>query len=168
MLGSALLPLSVSIAIGIAMPLTPAFGVDSAAAADESSADQPANAKGEQALEQVRARAVMRRASNIIGSAVTNYQGEALGDVKDLVMDLHSGAVAYVVIATGGVIGLGERWHAVPMASLQLNRAHDAFLMNMNHEAWVHAPGFDKDHWPNLGSDAWHQETDRYYERRRK
>ncbi len=104
----------------------------------------------------------MRRASNIIGAKVTNRKDETLGEVKELVMNLDDSAIAYVVISAGGVLGVGERWHAVPMNALKMNADKDGFVMNMDKQAWQEAPGFDKDRWPEFGSAEWNM-NDKFY-----
>ena len=46
------------------------------------------------------------RASNVIGMDVENAQGDDLGDIIDLVLDFDKGQIAYVVVGSGGVLGL--------------------------------------------------------------
>jgi len=47
------------------------------------------------------------RASEIIGTAVVNLEGEELGDVTDIVVD--EDGIRILVIGVGGFLGLGER-----------------------------------------------------------
>jgi len=49
------------------------------------------------------------RASKIIGTNVKNPNGDKLGDIKDLVLDPESGQVVYIVVAFGGVLGVGGK-----------------------------------------------------------
>ena len=39
------------------------------------------------------------KASGILGMEVRNHQGEKLGEIKDLVMEINSGKVSYAVLA---------------------------------------------------------------------
>jgi sporulation protein YlmC with PRC-barrel domain len=57
------------------------------------------------------------KASKLIGMAVQNEQGEKLGDIKDLVIDPEKGTVSYAVLASGGVLGVGEKLLAVPLTA---------------------------------------------------
>jgi sporulation protein YlmC with PRC-barrel domain len=57
------------------------------------------------------------RASKLIGMTVKNQQGEDLGDIKDIVINLNSGKVSYAVLSSGGVLGVGEKLLAVPLTA---------------------------------------------------
>lgn len=64
-----------------------------------------------------------RRASNIIGTTVTDSRGESLGEVDDLVVNPQGRIEA--VLSVGGVLGVGERLIALPMEELQIERTSD-------------------------------------------
>src|SRR5829696_586645 len=60
------------------------------------------------------------RATKIIGSEVRNPQDQKVGNVKDLVLgDPSSGTISHVVVAVGGVLGMGDKLFAVPFQDLQ-------------------------------------------------
>jgi uncharacterized protein YrrD len=50
----------------------------------------------------------------VVGTAVYNRQGEHLGSVYNLMIDKHSGQVAYAVMSFGGFLGMGESYHPLP------------------------------------------------------
>src|SRR5690242_8496972 len=60
------------------------------------------------------------KASSLIGMDVRNQQNEKLGDVKDLVVDLHTGKIAYAVLSVGGFLGIGDKYVAVPPNEFQM------------------------------------------------
>ena len=51
------------------------------------------------------------KASDLIGMEVKNYQGEKLGKVDDLVLDVETGRIVQVILSTGGIIGIGDTLH---------------------------------------------------------
>lgn len=53
-------------------------------------------------------------AKTLIDDDVRNSEGEKLGDVKDLMIDLQGGRVAYVVVSHVGVLGMGDKLFAIP------------------------------------------------------
>jgi sporulation protein YlmC with PRC-barrel domain len=53
-------------------------------------------------------------ASTITGDQARNNDGEKLGHLEEIVIDLDSGRVSYAVLASGGFLGLGEKYFAVP------------------------------------------------------
>ena len=59
--------------------------------------------------------------STISGDKVVNRQGEDLGDIKDLMIDVDSGRVAYAVLEFGGFLGLGSKLFAVPLSAMELD-----------------------------------------------
>ena len=89
------------------------------------------------------------QASAVIGKKVVNRAGEPLGNLKELVLDLDDGRVAYAVLSFGGFMGLGDKLFAIPWEALVLNTKEQAFLLDVDKELLKQAPGFDKDHWPD-------------------
>jgi PRC-barrel domain len=61
-----------------------------------------------------------QRVSGVIGTEVIGSDIRRLGTIEDVVLD-RSGAVAAVVIGTGGFLGIGEKKVAVPFAALLWN-----------------------------------------------
>ena len=59
-----------------------------------------------------------RLASTLIGLKVRDVDGQEIGTVKDLAID-HDGIQAYIV-ATGGVLGIGDRYVAVAPLAITL------------------------------------------------
>lgn len=43
------------------------------------------------------------------GEIVTNTKGENHGDIKETMLDMRSGKIAYAVLSFGGVLGIGKR-----------------------------------------------------------
>ena len=91
-------------------------------------------------------------ATTIIGDKVYNRMDESLGDIKDIMLNLHDGRIEYVVIEFGGFLGIGEKFFAVPFRALELDTSRHAFILNQRREVLENAPGFDKDHWPETNS----------------
>ncbi len=88
-------------------------------------------------------------ATSLIGDKVINLSGEELGSVKELMIDLDEGRVAYAVLSFGGVMGIGDKLFAIPWDALDLDTEQHAFLLNIDKAALENAPGFDKDNWPD-------------------
>ncbi len=105
------------------------------------------------------------RASKLIGMNVRNEQGEELGSVDDIVIDVRTGKVQYVAMSVGTVLGLGGKLLAVPFDNLQFDHGQDEmfFVLNMSAEKVAAAPGFDEDHWPNLADPDWTAKINKHY-----
>lgn len=86
--------------------------------------------------------------SAIKGDHVRNRQGEDLGRIEELVIDIDDGRVAYAVLSFGGLLGIGEKLFAVPWDALRLDPDDNEMVLNVRRETLAHSPGFDKEDWP--------------------
>src|SRR5919109_12934 len=50
---------------------------------------------------------VLLSTETLLGSNVKNPQGQDVGDLKQLMVDPHTGRVMYAVVAIGGFLGMG-------------------------------------------------------------
>ena len=57
-------------------------------------------------------------ADNIKGTDVYNLAGDKLGMVDDIMVDKVSGRAIYAVMSFGGFLGMGEKYHPLPWATL--------------------------------------------------
>ena len=104
------------------------------------------------------------RAKTVIGMKVQNSQGEALGEIHDLVLNFDNGNIAYVVISSGGLLGVGDTLRAVPWKALSLNSQADGFALNMDQTAWKKAPSFKDNDWPEVADRDWNRQLESYYQ----
>ena len=88
-------------------------------------------------------------ASTLTGTNVENLQGESIGEIYDLMLDLERGEVLYAVLSHGGFLGMGNDYFAIPMQALSVSeRDEDLLKVDVDKEILENAPGFDKDSWP--------------------
>lgn len=102
-------------------------------------------------------------ADTLMGNDVFNKQGEDLGDVKEIMLDMQYGRVSYAVLSFGGFLGMGEKLFAVPWNALVLDTANKRFTLDVSKDRLADAPGFDKDHWPNMSDQTWANSLHDYY-----
>jgi len=102
-------------------------------------------------------------ADTLIGDHVHNLKNEHLGTIKEIMLDMQTGRIAYVVMAAGGVLGIGEKLFAVPFEALALDTAKHRMTLNIDKERIEAAPGFDKDHWPDMANQTWITELHTFY-----
>lgn len=101
-------------------------------------------------------------ASTLIGDKVINRQGEDLGKIEELMIDMNSGKIRYGVLSFGGFLGIGEKLFAVPFQLLELDTQRECFVFDADKEKLEKAPGFDKKNWPT-GHREYEEEVNRYY-----
>ena len=102
-------------------------------------------------------------AHTLIGDHVHNLKNEHLGTIKEIMLDMRTGQVAYAVLAFGGVLTLGEKLFAIPWEALTLDPAHKRLTLNIDKERIENAPGFDKDDWPDMANQTWASQVHSYY-----
>ena len=102
-------------------------------------------------------------ASSLSSDDVYNPQGDKLGSIKDLMVDIESGNVCYAVLSFGGFLSLGEKLFAVPWSALTVDTENKRFVMNTDEERLKDAPGFDNDHWPDMADATWGRSVHAHY-----
>lgn len=102
-------------------------------------------------------------ADTMLGNDVYNKDGEDLGDIKEFMIDMTSGKVAYAVLSFGGLLGMGNKLFAVPWSALALDTANKRFTLNVLKDALKDAPGFDKDRWPSMSDPTWASDVHKFY-----
>ena len=105
-------------------------------------------------------------ASSITGTTVRNRQGETLGDIKDLVVDLSSGRVRYAVLDFGGFLGIGDKYFAVPLEAFRTDTQSEQLVLDMDKGRLENAPGFDKSEWPSTATDTFDETVYDFYGQR--
>jgi sporulation protein YlmC with PRC-barrel domain len=115
------------------------------------------------------------RLSSQLDFTVWSQDGEQIGEVEDMVLDLDNTRVAYVVVGTGGFLDLGERTILVPWDSLQLQTGkgdttggqQNAFILQGELDVFRNAPDFDLGaNLPQAGQPAgdWDVDLHTYWE----
>lgn len=68
-------------------------------------------------------------AARLDGRGVVDRRGDEVGRVDSLMVDVASGRIEYVVLAYGGVLGIGERRCALAWNDLALDSERRCFLL---------------------------------------
>ena len=94
-------------------------------------------------------------AATLNGDSVVDGAGENLGTIEAIMLDVGSGRIAYAVLSSGGIFGMGAKLLAIPWSALTLDAAQKRFVLSVTREQLENAPGFDKDHWPAMADRGW-------------
>lgn len=93
--------------------------------------------------------------SSLTGDPVVNPEGEKLGKLQEIMVDIDSGTIAYAVIVFGGFLGRGEKLFAVPWGAVSVDTEEKRLVVDMDPATLADAPGFDPDHWPAFSDLEW-------------
>lgn len=110
-------------------------------------------------------RPVVLSASTLTGDGIRNPQGEDLGSLHEIMLDVESGRISYAVLSFGGVLGLGNKLFAIPWSALTLSTAEHKFILDIPRDRLEKAPGFDKSDWPDFADRTWGEKIHSYYGR---
>ena len=105
-------------------------------------------------------------ADTLEGDTVVNRQGETLGEIKHIMIDVPRGRVAYAVLSFGGILGIGDKLFAIPWSAFTLDAGNHNFILDVPKQRLEDAPGFDKDHWPAMADERWARQVHSYYHTR--
>ena len=101
--------------------------------------------------------------SSLKGDKVVNHEGDDLGKIEEIMIDLDHGRVAYAVLSFGGFLGLGVKLFAIPWQAFTVDTANKRLVLNANKEILEKAPGFDKTSWPDMADLSWGSNLYGYY-----
>jgi len=91
------------------------------------------------------------RLSNQLNFDVWNQNGEQIGEVNDMILDMDNTRVAYVIVGTGGFLEIGEKDVLVPWDLLEVQTAgsggpagdQNAFILLADQALFENAPDVD-------------------------
>lgn len=101
-------------------------------------------------------------ADDVRGKAVLGREGDKLGVVDKLIFDEQTGHIAYVVLSTGGFLGLGQSYHPIPWSAFLHDDKHEGFSVAIDRRLLEGAPSYRPDSAP-LFDEAYGQRVSDYY-----
>jgi sporulation protein YlmC with PRC-barrel domain len=105
-------------------------------------------------------------AATLDGNKVISADGEDVGKISDIMLDVRNGRIAYAVLSEGGFLGMGSTLHAIPWTALTLDTSEKCFRVDIAAQRIKDDSGFDKDHWPSMADTTWGAGVHQYYNRR--
>jgi sporulation protein YlmC with PRC-barrel domain len=105
-------------------------------------------------------------ANDLKGMRVRSFGGEDLAKVDDFAIDFRTGRVVYVIVSTGGFLGVGENLRAIPWRLLSTRPEQPDLFVDIDKEMLEKAPSFEKGKWPDMENPKWAAEINSYYSRK--
>lgn len=107
--------------------------------------------------------ATLISADKVEGTDVYNTAHEKLGTVKSLMIDKHSGKVAYAVMSFGGFLGIGDEYHPLPWQTLDYDTDQGGFVVDLDKKALEDAPRVRLDKAVDWEDRGWGEKVHDYY-----
>jgi hypothetical protein len=83
-------------------------------------------------------------ADKVKGTNVYNPAGDNLGTIDDIMIDKASGRAIYAVMSFGGFLGMGEKFHPLPWATLKYDAHKGGYVVNLDKKVLEGAPNYDR------------------------
>ncbi len=80
------------------------------------------------------------RASRVIGTPVYNTAGDHIGEIEDVVLDKTDNRIMFGVVGFGGFLGMGEKYHPLPWASLNYEKEKGGYIVPYSKDELKAAP----------------------------
>ena len=112
------------------------------------------------------------RVSDLLSLSVYGADNEKLGKIEDIVVNPAEGKINYAVLSFGGILGIGDKFFAVPWNELRVvgkgatsaGTQKEAYCMlDVSKDALKNAPGFDKNHWPDFADKTFASDMEKFY-----
>ena len=103
------------------------------------------------------------KASDIVGLKILNNEGQTVGSVEDLAIDLQAGRIVQFIVSTGGFLSMGERHSAVPPSLVQFRETGKPLHFDISREKLKSAPAFEMSDWKDYYQSDRVQESSRYF-----
>ena len=106
--------------------------------------------------------AQMVSATSMTGQSLFDRSGAKLGVIKDIFVNRMTGQVEFVIGATGGFLGVGEKFHPLPWSALAYNMTPEGYVVSVSKEAIRAAPAYDRDQLSSA-TYGWGAQVHRYF-----
>ncbi|WP_084419632.1 PRC-barrel domain-containing protein [Henriciella litoralis] len=80
------------------------------------------------------------RGSRVIGTDVYSTSGDKIGEIEDVMLDKMHNNIMFAVVGFGGFLGMGEKYHPIPWASLDYEKDQGGYVVPYTKEQLEKAP----------------------------
>ncbi len=91
-------------------------------------------------MDQQRQQQQLVSADDLTNFSVMDAQGEEIGQVSKVLIDIESGRVGYAIIGGNGILGLGEDEYIVPFAALSPGMEEESLTVDVQRDQLREAP----------------------------
>lgn len=105
----------------------------------------------------------MKAVTNVIGGNVQDAQGDVLGKIENIIVDVETGRVAYAIVSKAGVLGLNKKLFAVPWQAFRPGMQRNAYVLDVDRDILKNAPEIDPDHLPDWTNLHWNTDMYNHY-----
>ena len=86
-------------------------------------------------------------AKSLVENTVYDARGDLVGKLEEIVIDTRTGCVRHVVLAVGGILGIGRRRLAVPWSAMKPDASYRRCVVDVTQMQLTAVPVPDNDPW---------------------
>jgi len=102
-------------------------------------------------------------ADKVEGTRVYDKTGEDVGTVKDVMLDKVSGRVCYVVLSSGGILGIGDKRLPLPWSTLHYDVNKGGYITTSDRATLSKAPAYGAEDRVDWADRQWGERVHRHY-----
>ena len=106
----------------------------------------------------------VHKASQLIGMNVNNSSDQKIGDVSNLGLDLKAGRVTYVILGSGGVLGVGDKKYVMPPNAFTLGADKKSLVSGIDKAKLEGAPTLNGE-WARISDGPFATRVYQHYEK---
>jgi sporulation protein YlmC with PRC-barrel domain len=133
--------------------------------------------RSEQVAVDTETKRLRRMNAELMERDINDQQNQDLGDVEDIVVDLKSGKIAYILAEFDDdssildELKIGNKsedlYFAIPYESLSMTRDQkgggDVYMLQVNKDEIMRLPHFSENNWPDMSDPEWNESVHDYY-----
>jgi sporulation protein YlmC with PRC-barrel domain len=105
----------------------------------------------------------VHKLNQLIGMTVEDINNQNIGKSSNVVVDMPSGRMLYVVFSPASSLNLGDNLYAMPSDAFTLASDRKHLVTNIDRQKLAAAPHFPKNQWPSLNDPTFASQVYHYY-----
>lgn len=102
------------------------------------------------------------KSADLHGKQLSGRDGAKLGVVREAFVDLATGAIAFLIVESQGLLGGSGKFHPVPWSVVRFDGVAGGFVVDMAKEEFKSAPSYDRDQLANANY-GWDDQAERFF-----
>ncbi len=101
------------------------------------------------------------RASTLLGYNIYNLNGDNIGSIDDLLMNVQNGNILFATIEYGGFLDIGDRVVPIPLSAFDW-QAENELVLTVDEQQLDSLPDVGNN-WPNVADNSWNDDIVNYW-----
>ena len=105
----------------------------------------------------------VHKLNKLIGMSVEDVNNQTIGKISNVVVDMPTGRLLYVVFSPASSLNLGNNLYAMPSDAFTLSSDQSHLVTGINQQKLASAPHFAQNSWPSLTDPTFASQVYQYY-----